>query len=74
MGVYNTVNPETAFDTLHSIIRILTREDGRPLTEQEKTEILKEETGHLIVGIAENNPKSRLLFERLMSLLKRSSP
>ena len=70
-GVYSTRTPEKVFDSLYTLIKVLNTDE---ITEQEKDQILREETGHLIVGIAENSPKAKLLFERFINLLKRSSP
>ena len=66
-GIYSTKAPERYADTLYNIIKVL---DGKPNT----LDILKEETGHLIVGIAENNDRTKILFDRLMNLLKKTSP
>lgn len=69
-GIYNTVAPEKVFDSLYNVIKILNKHGDENLSEQEKLAILKEETGHLIVGIAENNNRSKALISRLISAIK----
>lgn len=62
-GVYTTKSAETVFDTLYNAIRIA---EGS----KNKTDILTEETGHLIVGIAENNKDTKVLLDRFLNNIK----
>ena len=66
-GIYSTMAPQRYSDTLYNIIQVLR---GKSNT----LDVLKEETGHLVVGIAENNEKTKTLFDRLMKLMKNVSP
>lgn len=66
-GIYSTYAPEKYAETLYNIIKVL---NGKPNT----LDVLKEETGHLVVGIAENNARTKTLFDRLMKLMKNVSP
>lgn len=62
-GIYTTKQPEKVYDTLYNVIRIIKGEKNN-------LDILKEETGHLIIGIAGNNADTKTLYTRLIESLK----
>lgn len=62
-GIYTTKQPEKVYDTLYNVIRIIKGEKNN-------LDVLKEETGHLIIGIAGNNANTKTLYTRLIESLK----